>query len=557
MLLKIKSFFVALIVALGSISLLFRPAVPPAISIDELRNVPGIIDPAAPTQRIYVIEEGMISSAEFNTVICLQGLVNREKAQLYILNGGSYRTYFNELTKDAEVIRTDSEGNKWTLPLLIREFRSYITDSGYVLYRNSNFAEGLNTACNYSTAEGWLAVPEELKDMAEGCGLVLKKDISKENYSYAFLEKFFDEYKDSFRKNAVVHVKTAQQGLRDLAIQQKFPIIYSGEDAAGRAYLKKVLKWTGGNSYILGWGETEKHFVKFVSGLGCAVIPSDHSRNNSFLASYTFDIPEQTGRGEALTADPSKHYAAIVFSDGDNSQWIQNGFSEYYRKIQSYDTFPMTWTYPLIQQEISPICSYLAYNAAGENNCFAAGISGSGYMNPSHFDVDCLDKYTTETAAMMLKSNIDIVTILEDKPSLINTAAYEQNFEYFSRFDNIRGGIVMQDPERYASGHGKVWFTNDKPFVSVRLSLWYPDGEGSTVPKEWIEEQAAAVNSFAADPSSVNGYSVINVHPWTISVENLAYFVSLLDDGVELVTADQLIDLISQNVEHTNAVPNE
>ncbi len=556
MFLRIKSFFMSVIIALGSISLLFRPAVPEAKSIDELKNEPSIINSVELAQKVYVIESGNISADELDTVICLQGLVNRKKAQLYIAINGMYNKYLDEICKDGvEVIRTDSDGNKWTLPLLIKEFKSYIENSGYVLYRNSEFAEGLNTACNYASLNGWLAVPEEIKDIAEDCGLILKKDISKEEYNYSFLKKFFDEYKDCFRKGAVVHVKSSQRGLRDFAIQQGLFITYSGNDFSGKNYLGKILKWTGGNSYILGWCEAEKHFVRFISGFGCAVIPSDHSRNNSFLVSYKCEIPEQTGKGKSVKADPSKHYTAIVFSDGDNSQWVQNGFTEYYNKVTSFDNFVMTWTYPLIQQEIGSVCSHFAYNAAGENNCIIAGASGSGYMNPSRFNVKYLDKFTTQTAAMMLKSNIDIVTILDDKPALIKTKSFEKNFDYYSRFENIKGGIVMLDPDRYVSGKGTVWFSNDKPFISVRLSLWHIGNDGEAVTKEWIKEQADIVNSYAADPSSVDGYSVINVNPWSISVENLAYFVSLLDENVELVTADQLVDLVSQNIKHNNAMP--
>ena len=556
MFLKIQAFFTALIIMLGSIALLFRPAVPEGKSIDALINEPSVLHSVEPADKVYIVDAGRLRAEELDTFICLQGLVNREKAQLYLLMGGIHKMYLDEIGKSGvEVIKTDADGNPWTLPLLIKAFKSCIRDSGYVLYRNSEFAEGLNTACNYATAEGWLAVPEEIRDIAEDCGLVLKKDISKETYNYGFLRDFFNEYKDAFRKGIVVHVKSDQRGLRDFAVQQRYFITYSGNDTQGKNYLKKILKWSGGNSYVLGWCEAEKQFVRFISKFGCAVIPSDHSRNNSFLSAYSFDIPEQTGKGQALQADPTKHYAAIVFSDGDNSQWVQNGFTEYYKKVASFDTFPMTWTFPLIQQEVCPVSSVLAYGSAGENNCFVAGVSGSGYMNPSRFDVRCLDRFTTETAAMLYKSNMDIVSILDDKPDLFHEKMFAQSFDYYARFENIKGGLVQLDPDRYVSGKGRVWFSNDKPFLSVRLSLWYPESADGTVTAEWIEEQARIVNAYAADPASVEGYSVINVNPWSISVENLAYFVSLLDAHVELVTADQLIDLVAQNVAHKNAAP--
>lgn len=557
MFLKIKAFFMALVIALGSISLLFRPAVPEAKSIEELKNTGTILNYIEPADKIYVLEYGQLKNGDFQTAICLQGLANKEKAQLIILNG-THQRYFEEVCKSgAEISRTDSNGNKWNLATLIEEFKSCIKDSGYVLYRNTEYAEGLNTACNYSTVEGWLAIPKELESLAQNCGLVLKKDISNEEYNYEFLNNFFKEYKDCFNKKAIIHCRSYMFGLRDLAIQQGFYITYSDETSQGIKYLEKILKWTGGNSYILGWAESEKHFVKRISKYGCAVVPADYCLDNSFFNAYKTDIPEQTGKGSTITADPDKHYAAIVFSDGDNMQWVQNGFSEYYQKLRNYDTFPMSWTFPLISQEMNSSCTKLTFESATDKNYFVAGCSGAGYMNPSSFKAKYLDRFTTETASLMLKSNIDVVTILDSKYSLIETKAFEQNFDYYSRFDNIKGGLVMLDPDRYSYGKGKVWFSNDKPFISVRLSLWYPDTLGDTVTDEWIEEQAEIVNSYAKDPTSIDGYSYININPWTVSVEKMTYFVSLLDDSVELVKADELIDLVTKNVKHINATPGE
>lgn len=548
---RILSFFMSLIILFGGVSLLFRPAVPKPVSAEELRKDAGILRHVELADKVYYVDAGRLSFSEWDTAMCLQGLVNREKAQLFISFGSIYRNYFEEVRKSGvQVVETDSEGTRWTLPLLIRELKDYIKDSGYVLYRNTELCEGLNTATNYSTMNGWLTIPEEMQQMAEDCGLVLKKDISKDEYTCEYLTDFFETYKDSFNKKGLVHQRRAGWGARDLAIQQGYFTTYTTMDKQSEKYLRKILRWTGGNAYLYGWAETEKHFVRLISKYGCSIIPADFSRDYSFLQAVNAEMPEQTGKGEPIQADPTKHYATILFSDGDNSQWVLNGFTEFYKKVQSFDNFPMTWTYPVIHQEIASACTRLAFRTAGEKNSFSAGASGSGYMNPSFFGIRYLDKFTTETAALMMQSNIDVVTILDDKPNLLSEMAFAQNFDYYSRFDNIRGGLVMLDPNRYESGKGKVWFSNGKPFVSVRLSLWYPGGEGETVTNEWIEEQAAKVNAFAKNPTSTEGYSLININPWSISVDNMAYFVSLLSEDVELVTANQLIDLISENVKH-------
>ena len=101
---------------------------------------------------------------------------------------------------------------------------------------------------------------------------------------------------------------------------------------------------------------------------------------------------------------------------------------------------------------------------------------------------------------------------------------------------------------------GKIYFANDKPFISNRFSLWHPDGEGTVITEEWLQEQAKIINDYPTDINSINGYSVINVHPWTISIENLAYFVSQLDEDVQLVTLDELLTMVGENIPHKTAV---
>lgn len=61
---------------------------------------------------------------------------------------------------------------------------------------------------------------------------------------------------------------------------------------------------------------------------------------------------------------------------------------------------------------------------------------------------------------------------------------------------------------------------------------------------------------FSEVPLYENNYSVINIHPRTISMENLAYFVSQLDGDVELVTLDELLTMVEENIPHETAVPN-
>ncbi len=537
----------SVIVSIGGLLLIFKPKIPEAKSVKELSEINCGFKKPPVADEVYVIEMSKIKQTELDTVICLQGLANRGKAQIVIVNNHITNTYLDYIEKSGtKLVRTDDKGNGWTLPLLIEKFKDCIKNSGYVLYRNSEFAEGLNTACNYATVKGWLAIPEELKTFADNCGLKMMKDISDEEYDYKFLEKFFDEYKNEFSDKGIIHVKTTAKGMRDFAIQQGMFICYTENNRNGQRFLKKVLNGIGENGLVMGWCEQEKHFVEFVSKLGYSVSASDHCYNISVLNCFDcdFSLPEKQKK---ITPKPDKHYISLVFSDGDNIQVMENGFSEYYQYLSLKCDYPVTWGFPCICQDICSVTTNTFYSDAGSKTEFIAGPSGIGYALPSVFEEKSMDEYTTQTAAAMLKSGLRIVTLLDDKPSPIKTASFVRKFDYYSRFDNIDGGIIFLDPDMYSAGEGRVWFSHGKPFLTVRKTLWSSDGHDG-ITDEWMKQQAAEINSYVADNHSIDGYSAICVHAWSVTPEKLDELVKLLDDHIEIVSTSQLIAMIGENV---------
>lgn len=547
---RITAFFTSLIIALGSFFCLFKPAVPKAISADELINMGGIFEKHELADTIYVTGFWSLKNEEFNTLKCLQGLVNRDKVHLFLMQCGQDPKYRSMLAESGKKI---IEMNK-TLPELIEFFSEYIEDSGFVLYRDSEFGEGLNTACNYAIVKGWLPIPVELKETAESCGLKIMKDISDEEYNYKFQQKFFDEYKDEFSKAGIVHIRTSAAGLRDFGIQQRLFFCYTKSDAAGDRFLKRVLNKTAKNGVVLGWCEQEKHFVELISKCGFSIIPADHSANLSVLNNFSCEIPD-ISTDTAINPDPDKHYISLIFSDGDNVQWMTNGCSEFYRGQRIERNYPITWGIPEVCQEL---CSATAVNmklgVQHEGDSFIAGPSGIGYALPSAFEEKSMDKYTTVSAAAMLKSNVRVACLLDDRPSAINEAAFARKFDFYSRFDNIDGGIIFLDPAMYSAGQGRIWFSNDKPFLTVKKTLWSDIGYDG-VTDEWMKAQADEINSYVADNHSINGYSAICIHAWSVTPENLDKLVGMLDSHIEIVNTDQLIKMITENVPHKDARP--
>ena len=508
---------------------------------------------------ITVVKASRLSNAQRHSIIALQGLVAKEKPQIFIDYG--YETNRNAIAEferaGYSIVYNDESGNPWNFSSLVEKFKSYIADGGYTLFATAEDHGQLNTAINLATLNGWLPVTPADEETVVQLGLEKKTDISGDDINLKYLKKFYKENKDKFRNDSLVHMYYYAQGMRDFAVQQNIFVLYIEDaDFEGRLFRDSIMRELEPSSSIFGWCQYEIKFTESASRYGHYVIPSDHSYNLSILSSFDaeekFDAPYEG----TVELDPEKHYVAIVYSDGDNLQWIQNGFSEFHT-WQSYglDT-PVTWTFAPIASELAGV-DVKRTLANSENATFITGPSGGGYARITNMNSKELEAFSDYTASAMLDSGLGIMTLLDEiKYEATFDSSMQKRLSYFSRYDNIRGGILQLDPNDYAGGGGRVYFSDDKPFVTVGFSLWHPSGNADEVTNEWIAEQAAIINAKPADIKTINGYTVINVHPWTVGPDDLAYFVSQLDDGVEVIPADELLAAVSQNVPHEFAKPN-
>ena len=532
--------------------------IPEPKSEAELVEIVERFDEYSLADEITVVKQSRFSNAEMHTVIALQGLVSRTSPAIFIdYDNDANKFALSELEKAGyELVYNDENGNPWNFESIIERFKSYITDNGYILYATPDNHGQLNTAINLATINGWLPISADLEEVAVSLGLEKRADISKDNIDLAYLKAFYNEYKNCFRNDTLVHLYYYAKGMRDFAIQQNIFVIYIEDaDYEGRLFRDKIMRELEPASFIFGWCQYEIKFTESASRFGHCVIPSDHSYNLSLLASFDSN-DEKIGsvNDDEVELDPSKHYIAIVYSDGDNAQWIQNGFSEYY-KWQSYNSdVPVTWTYAPIISEISDV-DVMRTLGALKKGAFITGPSGGGYARIINMNPAELEAFSDLTAAMMQESGMTVMTLLDEIKDGTFEVVMPSKLRYFARYENIHGGILQLDPNNYAGGGGKVYFVNDKPFVTVGHSLWYPSGNADDVTNEWLAEQAAIINAKPADITSINGYTVINVHPWTVGPDDLAYFVSQLGDNVEVITANQMINALSENIPHKNAKP--
>lgn len=486
---------------------------------------------------VKLLKFSKMTDAEFALAQSVQGILNRKGIKVFI-DIDNYMDYLDEPYQEVSV---------WDL--LEEHTTEFI---GAVCYNLDCNDVAINMAATISAAYDILGVPQVLIDKVNTLGIKTLYDLDDVKGDRAQRQRVvFQAVKHKLSRTALIHQVVKQDNfhlmLRDFSICNRWACIYTDQSDSDRAFRNEVLSYLDKNIPVYGWTDDEISFVNDVSTYGDYVIPMDWSSNHSYLGKCSCTIKQNVKRSAIA---PNKHYVALVVSDGDNIQWLEREFattSTFGQRQRSSMDYKMSWTFSPSLAKLCPTVAKKIFTT-NKSDYFISGVSGIGYSNMLAYPIEHLDEFTTQTSQAMQNSDLQVVCLLDDINNTKNAQTTEYRLSHYARFDNIKGGIWELDPAFYEGGHGKIFTSMGKPFISVKYSFWHKSLDAGNVTKPWIEDFAKIINALPVSPDTDDGYTVINVHPWTISVENIDYLVSILSPHIELVYADELIELYTKNV---------
>lgn len=488
---------------------------------------------------VYLLKWNSYSLEEQALCVFTQGILNRKNIRVFI-DIDNYLSYLHEEYEEINIYD------------LIIKYKDKF--SNIITYNLDSSDISINLAAMLCVKYDFLAVPNKIIDKILSI-IDLKVIYNLDNFkgNNAYRQKIvFEHVKDNLNNNALVHQVVKKDNfhlmLRDYSIKNRLACIYTSENSEDLAFREEILKWLKPVSPIYGWNDDEISFIKHISKYGHYALPSDWSSNHSyFIESNKNNIKQKPKRTEIRK---NKHYLAIVISDGDNIQWLERDFqttSTFGNRLLSPLNYKITWTISPSLINISKEVIENIYKTP-KNDYFIASVSGIGYANILSFPNKYIKEFIDKSIKAMEKSDQCVVCLLDSKETFISNEFVNSRLQYYSKNDKILGGIWEIDPDRYSSGKGKIIFSNSKPFVSVRYSLWCPYATTGNTPKSFLDEYINKINSMKPNIHSQDGYTVLNVHPWSISISDLDYVISHLNDDIELVYADELIELIKENM---------
>lgn len=459
----------------------------------------------------------------------IQGIFARTNAKYYYYRN-NYEVWTTDLTKNFGITFEDV-----TFAQMLDDFKTNYGNK-YVLYDGRNNVESLNCASTVAGACDMIPVDVAIEDYFKAAGFEKGEDVTTMTEA-----KCFAKYKDMLNNDALVQINNGgfNDQMRDYGIACKYLFFWpkNMEDTSVMKFRAEVLAWAKEDSPIFGWVPNDEAIdVAIASNYGKFTIASDFCTNMSvFTCKNAFGELrfKQTNKTSNVVAEQGKHYICIMMSDGDNVQTWYNNFATNtkYMGAERGD-FPMGWSIQPSLTDLAPNILNYIYKNADKNDYYVCSVSGQGYMNPQTYSdlgsfIGGLDLY-------MNRADLSVVQILDAGPS-------DKVTQMYSLVPSVKGGIYCYGM-KYAEGAGSVYWANDKPFVSVRETLWAAN----------VESMAERINKYATDPTNITGYTAINLHPWSMDYSDVKKLVSLLDDHVVVVTADDFIRLITENVPHSD-----
>jgi hypothetical protein len=426
---------------------------------------------------------------------------------------------------------------------------------GFIVYRRGTVS--VNIAATLAGITGFL--PVELADVQTylNLGLVQKFNVDNIVFDYRWV---FQNTLSEINPEGLIHQNYSSPGgttntfLKDYGITQKYMhVYYDSQVNAPDSFRRSLHNFLSPNRPILGYAFSEDRDVEFFSQYGQFLVPTDFSFNLSYLLAETFRKDEngqdiqftQPNQIEVTEAENDKHYVAFIVSDGDNATMWQNTapFATNFMNAvgRDNDDFKVTWSLTPSMADLMPSVLDSIYNdIANENDSFAVPVSGHGYVNAGGFmragDGAYFADFLSKLDVYMRKADLGIVTVIGAQ----NLQERLDTLEGYASVESVKGGIVYDGHKYFGGVRGGIYWANGKPFVGPRDSLW------ETTP-EYI---AARLNMYPTDPTVLDGYSIINVHPWSHSYEDIRTIVNMLEDHVEVVSIDEIFHLMTHHIEN-------
>jgi len=472
-------------------------------------------------RELWVIRHDPAKPAEMVLAQTLQGLVAKNKDRRVWLRGDEgYALILDQMV--SEGVKVHDVDSPWNL---VREFKSQI--KGAIVYKLG--APSLNAAASLCGPMQCVAIDESMIDRAKSEGLEIIQDVRGMDD-----KSTYEKYKNLFKHGTLINQPPSKPAhLRDFGVA-RHAYIFGDVDEDFRV---KVCKEMGPLAVAYGWG-SEEDWVGEISKGGATAVAADWNIDLSVLE----NLPARKlvcPKSPPVKPEDNVRYIAFVMSDGDNVQYMCGRFTTNKRYWASplRGKFPMSWEISTMLAEVAPRILEYIYDTATPNDGITAapGLPGYTYL---HYQPDRV-ALAKQSSHYLKMSGMDVVGTINK-----NQGSMEEAIPLLDR-PEVKG-ILYKDFNPYNRRKGAMIWHNGKPCLSYKFDL----RPNIDTPETIAAEVAKMPSSPMTDERS---YALVNVLCWANwsfggPMESVQRTIDLLPPNTRVVTANQLIDLMRENL---------
>ncbi len=473
-------------------------------------------------------------------LISLQGLANRNEAQLYIIHPPDFQW---EITEPLYDFYKRKHGISFTeistADAALDQFKS--ATKGYVVW-DKTVGTSLNVAFTISGLEDAVVVSEELIPLAKKHGL---KEIDDLRGRYTgqsdaeIYEDAIDRYWARCNRDKIMLMggergRTMMPAMADWGVRERMffhDLSADPEEADELVLNRRLLGDLNTGAFVFGWHpytkDTEEQSTMLLSMYGLKMEGLHNLPNLSYNCQFEFTPGFKFTNNHSVALDAKlgaqeKVYISFVQSDSIGiGVWTKPGRGK----------LPFAWQVTMNWTDFSPAALEYFHESATPNDYFIGGLSGPGYMYPNNIPADRFPVLMREARELMAVLDEHVMEIMDNSAAdgnVGNADLFKETVDaYYEAFPNVIGFINGYGPARTHD------LRDSRPMISYD---YYID------PRRPREEVTADLNELIVLNSKRPYFLLVHVRE-SNDVNSLVEVVGNLEGPVEVVPLDVFLKL--------------
>lgn len=473
---------------------------------------------------LVAVDMGRLNRADRVMVSTLQGVLAKSSSKQIFMDESGGPPWVDFLARRYGV-KVKTTPDPWSL---LAQFATNI--DGYILYDYATNRDSVNVATSLCGIYRAIAVDASIEARVRAAGITrVIMDVRNRHEGWVYTN-----YRR--RLNPAIGAELNEAigyHLRDYAVMAN-AIVLSDR---GPVPQRIIENWPAGG-LLMGYTDVfaKGEYGSFVeySMRGIYYLGANMAANLSSLSSIYDESEHQKINPVKPMSENNVHYVTFLMSDGDDVAFdLWSLYFQYHNPVRG--NFSMGW--PVLPSMVDYAPSVLRWYyenasvAEGKRDDFiaAGGITGA-YLNA--WPTNDLPKFAQNLSHYMKRADMRVLLTIGyggfNRLDVWTNLTEQPNIDGIF-YDNYGGPNT-----------GKVLFSNGKPVVEIHDVLW-----------KGIEDEAAVakrINSAPRDPHQADGYTAVLVHAWTMNLENVQHAINMFRSDVRVVTPEEFIALLHNNV---------